>query len=67
MGRREFNGVPATTKTPLDINLISQTKLPACYSFFVNFEASRQYILLNMSLNKVPSWINNILRSSFLC
>lgn len=67
MSRREFDGVPATTKTPLDINLISQTKPPACYSFFVNFEVRRQYILRNMSLNKVPFWINNILHSSFLC
>lgn len=31
MGRREVDGVPATARTPLDINLISQTEPPACY------------------------------------
>lgn len=38
MDRREFDGVPATIKTPLDINLISQTEQPACYIFVLTLK-----------------------------
>lgn len=38
MGRREFDGVPATIKTPPDINLISHTEPPASYIFVLTLK-----------------------------